>query len=488
MASDLSVAVYGAGVLGQNSRWYAKDGGWGLGCNQIVVAGSESRMRMAGLRWMVLVGLWAGLVTWHWLSAIPLVPTLSVAHGGHVGILPSDRGLILFHHELDASRRWSGTGPLEFWDAREGRITRQLLSRDDEMIWNQSYREAPDGYVLIRRDGQLVLIELESGQVLGTFEDVPKVDSYFVHKQRNQLVVNADRNVSCFRFDQTKPQWNMQDASVESMAAGDILSVARWKVSPSRKGARRIDSVLIHLETGGLDRRFEAMGKAWSSKLTSDGRLALVRRTTGPSNQEIYDVAAGKVLWQPAVATDESLRFSPDGREVVIWRSTNLGPVDVRRLRAEDGQAIVGEPPAELLASLPAGALKYLIRDVTDLSGTQIQKWRDALNQFWMKVGLHGMIVARGQEVRLVEAATGRDLGRLPSESRFTFTEQQRELVAVTPTHVQTYSLPPRRDYGWLAEWIVGPPLVLFLAGRWWRVVRRRRKGGAASEVATSVL
>ncbi|QDT52916.1 hypothetical protein Pan44_09290 [Caulifigura coniformis] len=433
---------------------------------------------MVGLRWMVLLGLWAGVVTWYWLAAVPLPPTSSVAHAGDLAVFPQrpSRHVILYHFRSMAPGGGRATGPLEFWDAKEGRVTGQLLSRDDQIIGNQSSWGAAEGYVLIRRDGQLVLIELESGQELGTFEDVPKAESYFVHEHRKELVVNADLSVSCFRFDRAKPKWIMRDASVEGLVDGDIQSVARWKISRSGKGRSRSGCSLIHLETGELDQRFEAVGNVWSATLSPDGKLALVRLKVGLANHAVYDVAAGKVLWKPTVAIDESLKFAPDGREVVIWQSTSLGPVDVRRLRAEDGQAIPGEPSAELLATLPAGAGKYLIRDAADLSGTRIQKWKDSLNQFWMKVGLHGLVMGYGKEIRLVDAGTGRDLGRLPRDSRFHFTDNQSTLITLTPTHLQTYVLPPRRDYGWLAEWIVGPPMVLFLTGQWWRV---RRRGGA---------
>lgn len=408
-------------------------------------------------------------------GVLVLFGSTSTPHGGQRLLLRSGQDEVILYRS-HVERQLPPSGPLQEWDAKAGRIKREFLLPTDEIVIGD-YSVRPRDHVLIRREERLLLVDLATERVLGTFNDVADIESYAVDPDRRVVIVkDRDFNLRCFEFDQETPRWVLSNASSDELVDGDQLAVGLWKSSRPRSFSR-VGGALVDLQTGEIDRRFDALGNVWSISLSPDGRLAVISLRT---HSIVCDTATVQELWRFTL-TGETFRFSPDGRDLVFWRNTDLGPVGMYCRRALDGETIQEQPPAELLRELPSGGVDYLVRGNLNQSSSKWQVWVNRYNSLCTQLRAYALLVDLSKSRWLVDAKTGRKLGGLPGDSNLTFVDNRTALVAVTPTHVNYYVLPPRRNYEWLAGWILGPVLVWMGVRGGWRLLARR---GARAELS----
>jgi len=422
------------------------------------------------LRWRVVVfAAWVGLVAFYWWLSVPLAATRSTAHGGGVSMVRSAGDLEIMLFRSDSSGRLSG--PVQFWDPASGEMTGEMLEAGDQLVPKPPFLD--DDFLVVRRDGRLLLFERTSRKQLGEFKDVPDASSYVVHARRGELyIADSAMRTHCFRIGSPLPRWIVENAVLEEVVEGNWQAVTLWgpRKSGSVRGVQRAGMALINVDTGELDRRFETLGKVLYVTLTSDGQYARVRQTA--QGHVVCDLE-GTVLWSFTLPPGESLQFSPDGSEVLFWNTSDLGPIGVYRRRTVDGVRVDEPPSKELLATLPSGGTDYLVRGGSfGMSSLTVQQWLSRYHSLCLRWGLARLAIRPGDSRWLVDAKSGRILGGLPGGAHFARGGGGRGLVAVTATHINYYSLPPRRNYGWLATWAVGPPLVLLVLGRGGRRAR----------------
>jgi hypothetical protein len=250
--------------------------------------------------------------------------------------------------------------------------------------------------------------------------------------------------------------------------------------------------VWLNTKTGMPDKRFAGM---FDVVLSPDQHLAISTDNVGM--QQVVDLEANHVLWSlPILREPLRLLFNEDGVEVVAWHA-HSGQLAAARWRARDGKEIAPLLQDEL-NSWPLYALSADGRYAAaqDSRGLRAPRWlKFAVN--FVGIPWNGQL-RRGQPtVELIDTSSNGygaicsrnttplialftalwidrwplELHALPGGQRFAISD---------PFGLSIFRFPPPRDWWWLVQWSLGPPVVVASIRLTWRRWRSRltRKHG----------
>jgi hypothetical protein len=428
--------------------------------------------RFAGI---LIFAVWLAAVTWFWWQNVPLVPTKSVQipSDAYVSPIPSPAGELVIMPWGVRANTTIRLGPVQFWKFPEGQIVRSLLTEKDEIIAGSSFTTP----TLIRRNGQLEVIDPKTGQSITKLPDRPNANNYRYLAERRQVLIQNGNDLELFDFDAAEPRWIAKGTMIFLGLVTPDLILAHLPDPKGRAGT--FDGVgFVSIETGLPDPRFTRMGKAWNIHTSRDGRLAMVYFPN--AQRSMYDVETGRHLWtMPLMLPSYRYSFSPDGSEYIAYLGTRTEPRDPIRWRTSDGQELPklsGEEMRKVL--IPKSTNRYFVKSERLDTYRTVKEWIASINRFLSRTGT--MISVRLPTTRysIVDTTSGRAIGVLPDNLDAITLPSDLGFVVPTNGILHYFSMPPDRDYWWLAGWALLPPLslVAIIKGRkQWRLQRARR-------------
>jgi hypothetical protein len=428
---------------------------------------------------ILIFALWLAGVSWYWRGFVSLAPAATVRTESSVwlGTTSANELMLARMRYADATNtRVERSGPIEFWSLPGCQKTHELLTSEDAIIAGPLPR---NGDILIRRKGRLVLLNAYSGQTVASFPDVPEAREFARIPDKPEVLIADRTDAHLFEFGQETPRWTAPVTWLRGQPAGGFVSVS-WRSAKSPT-ASKAKATLLNLDTGEPDHRFDHLGRIFNIVLSPNGKWAIVqinRDKMTPFRIVLCDVNTGQVLWTlPGTTGVDEPAFSADGQEV---HATVLSP-DRKRI-IQRWQSQDGSPRPDL----KPGEASPLNRDPTNgqygywYSGgrnadTALKRTLDQMNNYFGSKGIRLYLDLGSPRVYVRDLRTQEILGPLPAESQFTYLPGRKGLISFHYPYLRYYSLPPHRDYWWLAGWAVLPPLSLVALTKCWKRWRLRR-------------
>ncbi len=422
--------------------------------------------------------VWIASVVWHWHGNVPLAATkiARLTPAAMASVLTPGGELLLLQ------RRWQNgpgspvvrCGPIEYWTFPECRKVREFLTAADVIIDGPAPRTWE---MLVRRNGRLLLVDAEVGQVLMPLPDIPDACRFALSPGRKEILIADNKDTVCIDLRSAATRWRIEDCSFEREATSELfLAIPR---SQFQSGSFRADRRVHRLATGEPDPRFDHLGAISSLTLSANGELAIVNARPAPPGggspatvnrfggqprvTTVCRVSTGESLWTVPATTFPA--FSADDQEVHSHRVGKDRLLYPSRWRAVDGDRLPDfEPgdPSPLIQQSADGQFAFLHQQLEETP------FKKLVIRAAHELGRHGVRIALAvtpPRTFLRETATGRNLGPLPMHASHQFLTRSNGLVSIDHQFLRYYALPPRRDYGWLARWALLPPLGIVLAG-----------------------
>jgi hypothetical protein len=444
--------------------------------------------RFAGI---LIFAAWLAGVTWYWREFVSLAPTATVRTEASVwlGMTSANELMLARMRYADATNtRVERCGPIEFWSLPECRKTHELLGAEDVIISGPLLRT---GDVLIRRKGRLVLLNAYTGQTVASFPDVPEAREFARVLDKPEVLIGDGKTVQLFELGRETPRWAAPVTWIRGRPSGGFVSVSgRSSTSPT---AGKTKATLLNVDTGEFDHRFDHLGKVVNTVLSLDAKWAIIHINpdkTTPFRTVVCDVTTGRILWTlPQRSGVNEPVFSADGREVhATALSPDRRPV-IQRWQSQDGSP---------LPDLKPGGSSPLNRDPTNgqygywyfggrNSDTWLKRSVDRMNNYFGSKGIGFYLDLGAPRAYVRDLKTQEILGPLPAESEFTYLPGRQGLISFQHPYLRYYSLPPHRDYFWLAAWALTPPALVIAFTRFARhIAQRRRQAVPITDAANS--
>lgn len=435
---------------------------------------------LRGHRRFIAVSLaWCFAVILYWRAKVPLVPTRTLEFRDRIVVagftqegelavcrLPSEP------ITMDGPR---GRGPFEFWSLPEGTKVAETLSSDDLLV---SYQMAPTGEAVIKREGKFFVAKVRTGEVISQIPSETSCDSPFVIAKGTRLVYGDGSRLRLFNLDARREAWAFDGTLRWYWRFGPGFVVAtRAAEPPGANDPPRLRNVvvLLDLETGQLDHRFEHLGELREVVAAEEYPYAVIATTT---KRVVCDALTGKERWQvesSAGLTD--FRFEDDGAVVRCESKDDAGNVFIVRWRAADGTELARIPKAqsdvEYRFQVPKS--RYAMDSAVVEASWLTKSINERLTKWKLPPDLR--FDEKKKVLRVTDLEWNATLGQIPGESGFPILKRDGSgCVIPEDRHVQYFAFPPSRNWVWLLGWALIPPILIRVLGSGFRRIRDRRR------------
>jgi hypothetical protein len=427
--------------------------------------------------------LWIGAVFAYWREFVPLLPTAVIPlPAREYEFRGTGSGEVVSIREWDGSHRRESaySGPIQFWDPREGKIVRQFFREHDVILaLSRSSRLA-----VVREGEEIRMVDLRSG---GTLFSRKATGGYFQVRfsQDERFVSFEDPDISRCVCDAMTGQelWSRRVNEWEPLEpgalVGDLFLCHRRTPSPDANSnpagaGPPPDRIWLSAHTGLPEQRFGVRDKV---RIDSDLRRAIVWDDVNPAR--ICDFRTGATLWSfPAEVAGHTPEITLDGLEVVLPLMKD-GRIFVARWRTDDGR-VVSPLPVAPYKPVPADMCadrRYLVH----YDEKQMVRGPVWLRRVVNGLGIRwdGVLLPQRMTLWLVDSESGRPIGRLGSGFVISGLADEGGFAIQEENRVAYYKLLPPRDFRWLATWSLGPIASVWLMRALRRRTRMIRSSGA---------
>jgi hypothetical protein len=404
----------------------------------------------AGLFAAVLIGVTAYLsvsMVSYWWKYVPLAPTavIPLPQGPGVEIREAADGEIaLIHGHWGPSTDFDLSGPVEFWDSRTGKRTRQLLDQSDVIVG-----VSPKCRLAALRDGDDVkLIDLADGTERFRRSGMgSRVRAWFTADEGRVafLVGNTVHVCDATNGDElwsrSRPDFSITDLS-------SVIQTFGFQFDPARRSTR-FQPVMAF--TGRPDR--DPVMQRWASR---DGRWVLASPSKRPVS--VIDVSTGREVWKlPDGIRHFHVNFTADGRELIVPYQLDRA-IEYARWNAADGRQLTDLPgrPKWQVAER-RGYFSRNGRFTIGTGETPAIAMPVSIVRFLKQIGIswNGVLAGTQHVVQVTNAKTGEIAVTSPAAIPLFIFEDDRGFVVrdfrSLNHRLACYLLPPVRNWHWLA-------------------------------------
>lgn len=430
-------------------------------------------MRRRRLIGTIALLVWFVAVCWYWRTMVPLAPSaVFPAADGYRFQGFSREGML---HFVKARKKGGiSTGPVRAWDPLQQRIVYERLSAEDSLL---QYRWGGRSELVVAgRPGVVTLVDLPTGKSLLTLPVSgadPKVDLSFDERLMSVVDEQAIRVVA---IPEGKTVWQHQlpaDATWQRarFPGPDLFQAEHGPIDASDSA---LSGGFWNTSTWQQDTRFDYR-TCTIEDVSANGQWARVHREG--DGGWICDYRTGRLLWKvPSECSPIWTTFDRSG-EQFIDVSGSKEALTIRRWNAADGRrltpTIVKDLPGRGFLSPSERYAVVIIQDARrDLF--ILARFLNRLGVRWLDdlPILHDFPVFETESGKSLGFATAvRNADLYPDwhldacDTGFTLSSDTGE--------TKYYTLPPRRNWRWLAGWALGPLAAVWLMGITWRRVRR---------------
>jgi hypothetical protein len=425
---------------------------------------------------LIVTGLWLVTVIGYWRVLVPVLPlrTMRFDEPVHVcGVSRAGELMICRQriHELAARGEFGYSGPIEYWDPKSGRKTREWLGRDD-LLEGERVRES--GELVLHRGGKRFLIVPERQEIVQELPAESPIVKLRMLPDRRQIAYSEKDVVHLFDLSAKTEMWKAPGQYLVEVGR-DFVVVRPDPVAAGRR--TRLWASVLSLQSGEHDPRFDHVSANLIQIDSSpDGRYAVV---SALGKISICDATSGRVLWSLPVREDmHNFRFENNGDEVCTDLLDASGTVQVVRWRSADGVAMTPIPSTSggfafrFPSSDQRHFVDYLIKEQWPPFAT--------LGRVFRWLGIAAELPGDESVLQISAANGGRRLGFVRGENRTPVMMPSGSGFAVESKNVvEYYELPPRRDWLWLVTWIAPVLIVWVGAASCWLWKRRSLRTSA---------
>lgn len=403
---------------------------------------------------LIVTGLWAGMAIGYWRAFVPVLPSWTMRFDAPVhvcGVSPSGELMICRQriHELAAQGEFGYSGPIEYWDPKSHRKSREWLGRDD-LLEGERVRES--GELVLKRDGKRFLIVPERQEIVCELPaDSPIVKLRMLVDGR-QVAYSEKDVVHVFDLSANTEMWKAPGQYLVEVGRDFVV----MRPDPVAAGRRNRLWASVHsLQNGERDPRFDHVSPNLIQIDSSpDGRYAVVGAL---GKICICDATSGRALWNLPVREDmHNFRFENNGDEICTDLLDTTGQVHVVRWRSADGVELTLIPATSggFALRFPASDRRHFVDYLLKKQWPPFAMLSRAFHSLGITAELPG-----DESVLQISAADGdRRLGFVRGENRTPIMMPDGSGFALdSNATVEFYSLPPRRNWTWLAAWCLGP-------------------------------
>ncbi|MBX3443856.1 MAG: hypothetical protein KF774_15725 [Planctomyces sp.] len=447
------------------------------------------------LTWL-LIAAWVGMATWVWRSTVPVVPESVLDIGRRAAWFPGPPGTLLLHEQQHSAVRRGivAHGPLSIYDARDDRIHRSVLTREDEIL-TLMWGDPP--LAVVQRIGGVFVVNLQHGADVCRLRDAPVCTSARLVADRGVVVVDQEGAVAA-GYDARSGEllWEapgfrlpIRDEDYEGVKDHLLLFQSRQPVTAGSVMIVGLSSStprqLRNVRTGEILNRFGDLTGTNRLHVFPDSGLMFVMRfptLAGGVNDdpaaELFDFETGERLWSGFVTWFP--RFASDDREELRdeWWDRSSGALLAITWRPGTRGALAAPPvrpegPVSPLEGRRVGAGRYTLRTFAR-SRHGLARWLLPQAQRWNLSWLSQQLSQTVNQTWLIDHEHGGRLGPFPDHpGQAADVPGGNEFVVIVGAderQLHRYRLPPRRNWAWLFGWGLLPPVALFALGWRWKL------------------
>lgn len=413
-------------------------------------------MRLGRILRIAALAIWLTASTYYWWHFVPpapshIIPLKGRSHRwtpglGDVIVLSRKGEGEMRNTGPRGERRPASFGPLQFYDPANGKLLREVLTADDEIL---ALELKPREFAIVFRDGVVSAVDLSNPEKRNELEGIyPGEEFTFVDGPRVRV------------------------SSIGRVSTFDLVTGARAGPTASQAGASR-----------------------GSIRVSEDERRYV---TFENQHLVVYDSATDSEICRillPSASRFQQVGFSPDSKDLLMLEDTGRQQRGLTIWDSTTGQLRTKQPSQ----SLPRGPLSrhaaWVIsnENSTSFVATLVSKLPASLQSrlqrstFFWNVMVQAD-VARAHLMVLTDTFTGQTLGRyqVPTTAEWLLVaDDERGAVAFGDFNaIHCYRVPADRDWLWLLTWGAAPVAAawgfLFLFRKW-----RRRRPPAVVAAAT---